>query len=46
LSVKLSKYSKILKTDWDLLEYVEDEGEVLEPYNFLPIIPLVVVSAQ
>ena len=46
LSVKLSKYSKILKTDWDLLEYVEDEGETLEPFNFLPVIPLVLVSAQ
>ena len=46
LSVKLSKYSKLLKTDWDLLEYVEDEGEVLEPFNFLPIVPLVIVSAQ
>lgn len=46
LSVKLSKYTKLLKTDWDLLEYVEDEGEVLEPFNFLPVIPLVIVSAQ
>ena len=46
LSVKLSKYSKLLKTDWDLLEYVEDEGEVLEPFNFMPIVPLVILSAQ
>lgn len=46
LSIKLSKYAKILKTDWDLLEYVEDEGEVLEPFNFFPVIPMVLVSQQ
>lgn len=41
LFCKLSKYAKLLyKVDEDLLEYVFDEGEYLEPVNYLPIIPL------
>ena len=46
LSIKLSKYAKILKEDYNLLEYVFDEGEYLEPTVYLPIIPLVLTSAQ
>ena len=45
LYCKLSKYAKLLyKVDEDLLEYVFDEGEYLEPEHFLPIIPLVLTS--
>lgn len=39
LFCKLSKYSKLYKVDEDLLEYVFDEGEYLEPTHYLPIIP-------
>ena len=46
LSIKLSKYAKILKEDYNLLEYVFDEGEYLEPTVYLPIIPLVLTSSQ
>lgn len=46
LSIKLSKYAKILKEDYNLLEYVYDEGEYLEPIVYLPIIPLVLTSSQ
>lgn len=46
LSIKLSKYAKILKEDYNLLEYVFDEGEYLEPTVYLPIIPLVLASSQ
>ena len=46
LSIRLSKYAMILKEDYDLLEYVFDEGEYLEPTVYLPIIPLVLTSAQ
>ena len=45
LYCKLSKYAKLIyKVDEDLLEYVFDEGEFLEPINYLPIIPLVLTS--
>ena len=37
---KLSKYAKLYKIDEDLLEYVYDEEEYLEPTYFLPVIPL------
>ena len=46
LSIKLSKYAKILKEDYNLLEYVFDEGQFLEPTVYLPIIPLVLTSSQ
>lgn len=44
LFCKLSKYAKLYKVDEDLLEYVFDEGEYLEPTHFLPIIPLVLTA--
>jgi len=45
LYCKLSKYAKLLyKVDEDLLQYVFDEGEYLEPEHFLPIIPLVLTA--
>ena len=44
LYCKLSPWSKLYKTDEDLLEYVFDEGEYLEPFNYLPIIPTVLTS--
>jgi len=46
LSIKLSKYANILKEDYNLLEYVFDEGAYLEPTVYLPIIPLVLTSSQ
>ena len=46
LSIKLSKYASILKEDYNLLTYVFDEGEYLEPTVYLPIIPLVLTSSQ
>lgn len=44
LFCKLSKYSKLYKVDEDLLDYVFDEGEYLEPVNYLPIIPTVLTA--
>lgn len=44
LYVKLSPWSKLYKVDEDLLEYVFDEGQYLEPKNYLPIIPTVLTS--
>lgn len=44
LKCKLSKYAKLYKIDEDLLEYVFDEGEYLEPTHYLPIIPLILTA--
>lgn len=41
LYIKISKYAKIWKSDYDILDYVNDEGEQLEPTCYLPIIPVV-----
>lgn len=46
LNIKLSKYSNILKEDYNLLDYVYDEGQYLEPKCYLPIIPVVLCSSQ
>lgn len=44
LHVRHSKFMKLYKTDTDLLEYVFDEGQYLEPVNYLPIIPTVLTA--
>ena len=45
LYVKLSKWANLVyKTDYELLNYVFDEGEYLEPHYYLPIIPTVLTS--
>lgn len=45
LYVKLSKYANLVyKTDIELVDYVFDEGEYLEPKYYLPIIPTVLTS--
>ena len=42
LYVKHSKYmDMIYKTDYDLLEHIFEEGQYVEPMNYLPIIPTV-----
>lgn len=40
LSIRLSKFASLLKEDYDLLEFVEEEGEKVEPKVYLPLIPL------
>lgn len=44
LHVRHSKFMKLYKTDSDLLEFVFDEGQYLEPVNYLPIIPTVLTA--
>ena len=45
LYVKLSKYANLIyKTDYELLKYVFEEAEYLEPQYNLPIIPTVLTS--
>lgn len=42
LYVKHSKYmDMIYKTDYDLLEHIFEEGQYVEPMNYLPIIPTI-----
>lgn len=44
IGTKLSPYFKLIYKDFDLLEYKEEEGEKIEPYFFLPIIPTVLIN--
>lgn len=44
LYVKLNKYADLYKVDYDLLDFVFDEGENLEPYFYLPVIPVVLTN--
>ena len=46
LYVRHSKYSDIWKTDYDLLEFEEDEGQSVEPKYYLPIIPVLLCQRQ
>lgn len=41
LYVKLNKFSNLYKTDYDLLEFINEEGQTIEPTHYLPIIPTV-----
>lgn len=45
LHIKHSKYMPLIyKTDYDLLEFIFDEGQYIEPIHYLPIIPTVLTN--
>lgn len=46
LYVRHSKYTPIWKTDYDLLEFEEEEGESVEPKYYLPVIPVLLAQRQ
>ena len=46
LSIQLSPYADIWHTDMDLLKYLNEEGQQVEPKYFLPIIPVVLCNRQ
>ena len=46
LYVRHSKYTPIWKTDYDLLEFEEEEGQPVEPKYYLPIIPVILAQRQ
>lgn len=46
LYVRHSKYTPIWKTDYDLLEFEDEEGEQVEPKYYLPIIPVLLAQRQ
>lgn len=46
LSIQLSQFADIWRTDMDLLKYLNEEGQQVEPNYFLPIIPVVLCNRQ
>jgi len=46
IGTRLNKNFKLIYKDFDLLEYKEEEGYVIEPKYFLPIIPAVLVNGS
>ncbi len=44
IGTKLSQYFRLIYKDFELLEYKEEEGEIIEPKYFLPIIPTVLIN--
>lgn len=46
LYVKLSKFSDLWETDIELTNQIFDEGQYVEPENYLPIIPTVILNRQ
>jgi len=46
IGTKLSDNFRLLYKDFELLEHKEEEGELIEPYYFLPIIPTVLLNGS
>jgi len=46
IGTKLNKNFRLLYKDFELLEYKEEEGEMIEPKFFLPIIPTILVNGS
>jgi DNA topoisomerase-2 len=46
IGTKLSDNFSLLYKDFELLEYKEEEGELIEPKYFLPIIPTVLLNGS
>lgn len=46
IGTKLSDNFRLLYKDFELLQYKEEEGEVIEPKFFLPIIPTVLINGS
>jgi DNA topoisomerase-2 len=44
LSVRLSKWAKLLKQNENILEYNYDNGVKVEPQHYLPLIPLLLMN--
>ena len=44
IGTKLSKNFKLLFKDFELLEHKKEEGDIIDPHYFLPIIPMVLVN--
>lgn len=46
IGTKLSENFRSIYKDFDLLEYKEEDGESIEPYFFLPIVPTVLLNGS
>ena len=46
IGTKLSENFKLSYKDFELLEYKEEEGELIEPHYFLPIIPTILLNGS
>ena len=46
IGTKINNNFKLVYKDFELLKYKEEEGEVIEPHFFLPIIPMVLVNGS
>ena len=46
IGTKLSDNFRLMYKDFDLLNYKEEEGEIIEPDFFLPIIPTVLINGS
>ena len=46
IGTKLSDNFRLIYKDFELLEYKEEEGESIEPYFFLPIVPTVLLNGS
>lgn len=46
IGTKLNKNFKLIYKDFDLLKYKEEDGYIIEPEYFLPIIPMVLINGS
>lgn len=46
IGTRLNKNFRLLYKDFELLNYKEEEGQKIEPYFFLPIIPMVLINGS
>ena len=46
IGTKLSENFRLIYKDFDLLKFKEEEGEVIEPEYFLPIVPTVLLNGS
>lgn len=46
IGTKLNKNFRLLYKDFELLEYKEEEGESIEPFYFLPIVPTILINGS
>ncbi len=46
IGTKLSENFKLIYKDFELLDFKEEEGEVIEPNYFLPIVPTVLLNGS
>lgn len=44
IGTKLSENFRLLYKDFELLDYKEEEGEMIEPRYFLPVIPTILIN--